>query len=223
MFNEDIWQDPATKETLIYSESKHVLKNESKTIAYTIDENDIVDFIAHEERDTTNTTPITKKLKNPFSNDKKTRASYLQYLELWPGEYALEVSVGDGANIRTLPLKSVKFVGIDANKANLRKASELMKDSEQSITLCHGDAEALPFQDDVFTCVFHDGNHTPFKDMKKAIQEMVRVTSPEGKIVIMSKNIAGDGIVDALPSNVRTIETHDVPKGKCYVVTCYKK
>lgn len=222
MLNDEIWQDPNTCEELHYDENKKALSDAANKVNYTVNELDIIDFTEQDNDVEKAASTVSRRLRNGFSSDEKIRSSYLQFLEIWPQDYVLEVNVGKASNIKYLQTKA-NYVGVDSSMSELEKAAKTIEDHQLNLTLCHAQAEALPFKDNIFGCVYHDGDQTPFKDMPKAIKEMVRVAKSGAKIMIMSNNIKGDGIVDALPDNVRDIKTQDIRKGKYYVVTCYKK
>lgn len=218
-----IWQDPNTSEALCYNKQKNMLINKAKNLEYPMDEDEIIDFMKQQEvYDGKATSNIARRLKNGFSSDFKIRSSYLDYLEIWPSEYVLEVHCGDGANIKYLPTSS-QYLGIEPSMEQLHKAVKTRKEHELPLTLCHGIAEALPFQDDTFICTFYDGDHSAICDLNKAIQEMVRVTKPTGKFIFITKDKNEKEIAAMLPETMRDVQVHEVRKGKYMVVTAYKK
>lgn len=224
MLKELIWKDPMKNDSLHYNSKKKQFTSTNGS-CYDMDEDGIIQFIKEEKIDTKGaTSPLFRRLKNGFSSDETIRSSYLQYLEIWPCDFVLEVSVGKGNNIKYLAelTKSARFVGVDSDYSMLKKAAQLVKENELPLTLCHARAEALPFEDNSFGCVFHDGDQTAFQDMKKAISEMVRVAKPKAKIMIMCKK-DGEAIKAAFPDTVRDLRIQEVRKGKYQVITCYKK
>ncbi|MGC3979367.1 MAG: methyltransferase domain-containing protein [Paludibacteraceae bacterium] len=59
--------------------------------------------------------------------------------------------------------------------------------SISSSTLVHCEAESLPFEDASFDVVFHCGELNYYNDKQKAITEMIRVTKPGTKILIVDE------------------------------------
>jgi ubiquinone/menaquinone biosynthesis C-methylase UbiE len=117
-----------------------------------------------------------------FDRDAYVR-SYLDFLEVKPGDSVLETSVGTGLNFKYLP-HGVKLAGLDLSpemlancQANLRRWK-----LEADLFLCN--AETLPFADSSFDVVFHVGGINFFNDRGKAIREMIRVAKPGSRILI---------------------------------------
>ena len=117
-----------------------------------------------------------------FDRDTYVR-SYLDFLEVKPGDSVLETSVGTGLNFKYLP-RGVKLAGLDLSpemlvncQANLRRWQ-----MEADLFLCN--AESLPFADSSFDVVFHVGGINFFNNRGKAIREMIRVAKPGSRILI---------------------------------------
>ncbi len=116
-----------------------------------------------------------------------------------PGEAILDVGCGSGALDRLLakrlgPDSSIganAITAIDANPFWLREAEALAAEDDVAgaIRFQQGNAEALPFPDASFGCVF---SVTVIEecDADRAIAEMVRVAKPGGRIGIVVR--AGD-------------------------------
>jgi len=68
----------------------------------------------------------------------------------------------------------------------LRKCRKNLRKWKRAAKLFHGEAEHLPFRDEV-DVVFHVGGINFFNDKAGAIQEMVRVAKPGTKIVIVDE------------------------------------
>ncbi|HML11565.1 MAG TPA: methyltransferase domain-containing protein [Stellaceae bacterium] len=108
-----------------------------------------------------------------------------------PGETILDIGCGAGSLDRQLArLVPNKIVAIDPNtflqsEAAALAASEGLTDR---IEFRAGDAEALPFPDATFGCVF---SVTVFEecDAEKALAEAIRVTKPGGRIAIAVRAI----------------------------------
>lgn len=116
----------------------------------------------------------------------KARHTYLKELEVKPGGRVLEVSVGTGANLRYLP-RNAQFFGLDLTWGQLRQCRLMQKRTGIEVELFQGEAERLPFKDEVFDVVFHMGGINFFNGKEQAIREMIRVAKPGTKIVIVDE------------------------------------
>jgi len=100
-----------------------------------------------------------------------------------PGMHVLDVGCGTGALTMRLS-DSVKpggkVTGLDCNEGMLAVASAKSSDIEWK----PGQAEALPFDDDMFDAAFCQFGLMFFEDRPLGLQEMRRVTRPGGKVVV---------------------------------------
>ncbi len=109
--------------------------------------------------------------------------SYMGLLEVKEGDRVLETSVGTGLNFKYLPRKIERF-GLDMSAEMLAAARQNMRRWGLGMELFLGNAEALPFRDEVFDVVFHVGGINFFSDRAAAIREMIRVAKPGSKLLI---------------------------------------
>jgi ubiquinone/menaquinone biosynthesis C-methylase UbiE len=109
--------------------------------------------------------------------------SYLRFLEIKPGDSVLETSVGTGLNFQYLP-NGVKLFGLDLSAEMLANCQVNLRRWDMDAELFHGNAESLPFTDNLFDVVFHAGGINFFNDKAKAIREMIRVAKPGSRILI---------------------------------------
>lgn len=110
-------------------------------------------------------------------------------LRLSPGARVLEVGCGTGDDARLLAAlvgQDGQVVGVDASEAMVGVAQERSSDSSLPVEFALGDVRSLKFPDggfDACRCervLMHaDG------DPARGIEEMVRVTRPGGRIVIL--------------------------------------
>ena len=70
----------------------------------------------------------------------------------------------------------------------LRKAREWVREAGESVRLVSSLAEELPFRNNTFARVICKGAIDHFQDPQRAVSEMCRVTSSEGKVVISVAN-----------------------------------
>ncbi|HEY1795965.1 MAG TPA: methyltransferase domain-containing protein [Stellaceae bacterium] len=117
--------------------------------------------------------------------------SVVDLLAPQPGETILDVGSGAGSLDRLLAQWTAganKITTVDASPYLLREAAALATAEGLSIDFTPGNAEALPFPDASFDCVF---SVTVFEecDADKAIAEMVRVARPGGRIGVVVRAI----------------------------------
>lgn len=131
--------------------------------------------------------------------DRGWREAAIKELTLDCGELYLDVGCGTSdltvEIIQSCPKSSV--VGIDPSKNMIKigKQKTLNKNLKQSISFCTGDAESLPFKNNIF-----DGAILGFVirnviDRKRALEEICRVLKPQGKLVILELGIPTNRLV----------------------------
>ena len=116
-----------------------------------------------------------KTEKSPFEN-------LAQELHMKSGDIVLEVSIGTGENLTVLP-NDINLYGLDISLGMLRQCFKRYNGKRQ-ITLVHGMAEKLPFNNATFDVVYHIGGINFFTDKKQAILEMIRVAKPGARFFI---------------------------------------
>jgi ubiquinone/menaquinone biosynthesis C-methylase UbiE len=110
--------------------------------------------------------------------------SYLQFLEIHPGDTILETSVGTGLNLKYLP-RNARLVGLDLSASMLTACQANLTRWHIKADLVLGNAEALPFASDSLDVVFHVGGINFFNDRARAIREMIRVAKP-GRLILIA-------------------------------------
>jgi len=114
------------------------------------------------------------------------RKEMMAELEVPTAGRVLEVSVGTGGNIPYLP-RDIELFGLDLSWAMLHRCRKNLRKWNRAAELFHGEAEHLPFRDQVFDVVFHVGGINFFNDRAGAIREMIRVAKPGTKIAIVDE------------------------------------
>ncbi len=109
----------------------------------------------------------------------------MKYLKTRSSPNILEVGCGMGTDALVFAREGFKVTGLDITPAHLVLAEKLFDLYNAPGTFVEGNAEALPFSDNAFDCVYSFGvlHHTP--DTGKAIDEILRVLIPQGRAVIM--------------------------------------
>lgn len=85
--------------------------------------------------------------------------------------------------------KDSHVIGMDLSDVALKlalKGKELR--SLNNVHFLRGDIFKMPVRDDLFDVVFNEGVIEHFHDFEKTIDEMIRITRPEGKIIIAVPN-----------------------------------
>jgi len=170
------------------------------------------------------------------------RNQYLELLEIEKGSRVLEVSVGTGTNISLLP-GFARYFGLDLSWYMLSRCQKNLIRWKRQSELFYGNAELLPFQDEMFDVVFHVGGINAFNDRTKAIAEMIRVARPGTKIVIVDETAKmmkalswmpsarkiieewGDRLkapVELIPAKVQDVQTETIVKDFFYVLSFRK-
>ncbi|MGB8261945.1 MAG: class I SAM-dependent methyltransferase [Terracidiphilus sp.] len=109
--------------------------------------------------------------------------SYMDFLEVKPGDRVLETSVGTALNFKYLP-KDIHRYGLDLSDGMLDAAQTNLARWGMDANLVLGNAERLPYADESFDVVFHVGGINFFSDRAAAIREMIRVARPGSKLLI---------------------------------------
>lgn len=110
-----------------------------------------------------------------------------EMLEVGPGQTVLDVGCGTGDDARLLGARvgpSGRVVGLDSSNAALAEAIRRNAGSTAPVEFRLGDALELPFPPDEFDCARADRVFQHVDDPARALQEMVRVTRPGGKVVV---------------------------------------
>lgn len=127
----------------------------------------------------------------------RLRQQLMQMLPWRDGASVLYVSIGTGADLRYLPPgihpETLDCFGADISLGMLKKCRANWR-KKVRITLVQCPAENLPFADDAFDIVFHNGGFNFFNDKPRAAAEMMRVAKSGSTILIADET--GD-FVDA--------------------------
>jgi len=110
----------------------------------------------------------------------KKEAEYA-YDELRDCEKILDIGCGIGSFEQNLP--SLNIIGLDISGEILEEAR---KRSDK--TFVQGNAEKLEFKDSAFDAIFTVTTLEFLEDYRKAVEEIARVTKPNGKILVMMLN-----------------------------------
>lgn len=123
----------------------------------------------------------------------RARKNFVQSLGLEAESRVLEVGVGTGIN---LPLVARQvgprgmIAGLDPSIPMLEQGQEKLARKNTAASLVGGQAERLPFKRDSFDTVYIFGAFNLLSDQERAVRELMRVTVPNGQIIISDKSLA---------------------------------
>ena len=99
----------------------------------------------------------------------------------------LDISCGTGKLLSKLVILSpkTKYTGLDISPEMLKKAKQRLP---KNVTLKQGDVHQLPFKDNSFNLVVSTESFHHYDDQKKALEEMKRITTKGGKVMVVDIN-----------------------------------
>ncbi len=122
----------------------------------------------------------------PFGGAPIDRQSYLEEIEIRPGDRVLETAVGTGANILLLP-DSARYFGVDLSMNMLHRCQGQLLRRQRTAHLVHADMQALPFKDNSFDVVFHMGGLQFTSNPSRALVEMLRTARRGSSITVVDE------------------------------------
>ena len=136
--------------------------------------------------------PLAPAWFNHVIDDLQFRAlrRALTIAEISPGARFLDVGCGTGRWVRRYRALGFSPMGVDSTIGMLRIA----RAHQTSAPLTAGLVQSLPFSDAVFDCLSDITvvQHIPYELQPKALQEMVRVLRPGGRMILLEL-IRGQG------------------------------
>jgi ubiquinone/menaquinone biosynthesis C-methylase UbiE/alkylhydroperoxidase/carboxymuconolactone decarboxylase family protein YurZ len=108
----------------------------------------------------------------------------------------LEIGVGSGANVpfvdRALGDASSEIWGVDLSEGMLRECRRRVAASppRHRVRLALCDGHTLPFRDATFDRVLHVGGINGFRDRRRALREVARVTRPGGIVMVVDEGLS---------------------------------
>ncbi len=128
---------------------------------------------------------VTFALQN--ENENKVRKEMVSELRLKSNSRVLELTCGtgrDSMHIAELLDSSGELFVQDLSEAMLRQCRMKLKNVSVPVEYSIGNATNLPFPDNYFDAVYSFGGLNVFDDISRSLKEMVRVTKPNGRIVV---------------------------------------
>ena len=101
-------------------------------------------------------------------------------------ELVLDVACGPGAFVLALAPRVRFALGIDLTPEMLRQARQFQAEKQiANVAFARGDADSLPFPDASFDLVSCQHAFHHITKPEPVLQEMIRVTKPEGRLLIL--------------------------------------
>ncbi len=129
--------------------------------------------------------PVYDRVFAPSFAEGHTRM--VEALDAQPGERVLEVGVGTGISLRHY-VAGVRVDALDFSAAMLKKARKKIDKGEVAaeVTLHQMDAHKLEFDDDTFDHAVVAHAIAVVAEPEVVLREMMRVTRPGGKLVVVN-------------------------------------
>jgi ubiquinone/menaquinone biosynthesis C-methylase UbiE len=148
-------------------------------------------------------------LQNSWATMRAAKRALLDLLVLRPGQAALEVGCGTGDDARVLAERvgpTGRVVALDLSMFQLEEARRRAVGSPLAIEFAQGDVQELAYPDDTFDACRCERvlQHVPA--LEQAIRELVRVTKPGGRVVVIDTDWGGlvtsDPVTQAITAHV---------------------
>lgn len=126
---------------------------------------------------------------------------------LAPDMVVLDVACGAAHASEVVAPEVRQVVGIDLTADLLALGAQRLRDASISnVLLQEGNAQALPFVDDSFDLVFCLNSLHHVGDPARAVDEMVRVCRPDGRVVLSDLIAPSEAVRDAFDALHRRID-----------------
>jgi ubiquinone/menaquinone biosynthesis C-methylase UbiE len=122
----------------------------------------------------------------PFIQQYKQRVRAL--LDLHPELQVLDAGTGTGEDAQEmakLVAPGGQVVGLDLSQTMINEARLRVQDPSLPLRFVQGDIQHLPFENATFDCCYADRIFIHIPDPQLALSELVRVTRPGGKLLIV--------------------------------------
>jgi phosphatidylethanolamine/phosphatidyl-N-methylethanolamine N-methyltransferase len=134
-----------------------------------------------------------------------SREAVVRNLKIDPGERVLEVGVGTGLCLPMYPAHC-EVNAIDLSDAMLEKAAARVKEHRlANVKLQRMDAGEMTFADNSFDLVIAAYVVTAVPDYRKLMSEMVRVSRPGGRLVMLNHFTQDSPIISAVEKAISPI------------------
>jgi phosphatidylethanolamine/phosphatidyl-N-methylethanolamine N-methyltransferase len=135
----------------------------------------------------------------------ESREAVVSNLNIRPDDRVLEVGVGTGLCLPMYP-SHCKVTAIDLSDAMLAKAAQRVKEEGlRNVRLERMDAGEMTFPDDSFDLVIAAYVVTAVPDYRKLMSEMIRVSRPGGRLVLLNHFTQDSPIIAAMEKAISPI------------------
>ena len=136
-----------------------------------------------------------------------SREAVVRNLKVAPGEKVLEVGVGTGLCLPLYP-RDCDITAIDLSEPMLKKAEERVAAlGLTNVKLMHMDAGNMDFPDSSFDIVIAAYVVTAVPDYRKLMEEMIRVSRPGGRLILLNHFTQDSPIIAAVEKAISPICT----------------
>jgi SAM-dependent methyltransferase len=105
----------------------------------------------------------------------------------WECNTVLDCGCGSGKLLKLIYHRGARYQGIDISKLAIRRGRRRIK-NKKAIKLSVGNIEKLAYNNDTFDLVYSTYTLEHVDNPDKAVEEMIRVTKPGGRIVCLCPN-----------------------------------
>lgn len=105
--------------------------------------------------------------------------------EKWANKKVLEIGCGAGIDSLEFARNGAVVTATDVTDNALKLTRALSEEAGIPVNIKRASAIALPFPDESFDCVYSFGVLHHFPDIEKALQEIRRVLTPGGTVMVM--------------------------------------
>ena len=135
---------------------------------------------------------------SPAHKDPQILARVVELAHPGPHWNVLDIATGSGHTAFALAPHVSSVTGMDITAEMLQEAERLKGEySLQNVFFRHGDVHRLPFDDDAFQLVTCRRAAHHFSNIGIALQEIRRVLSPGGRLVVDDRSVPEDDFADS--------------------------
>lgn len=137
---------------------------------------------------------------NPIFYSKEMRRIVVEMANISKGDLVLEIGCGTGFTTEGISERVYKrdIVALDITPEQIYRAKRKLPRVNYFI----GDAENLPFKDKTFDATISAGSIEYWPNPLKGIEEMVRVTKSDGKVVILAPRRPDNRLIRAVAGKI---------------------